>query len=395
MLSLILIWVWANSNVDNHALVASVEIMPTLVETDVLYDDLNDWSSLPAVQALRDAHKADIVVFMTRQYSYPTAAAKSKDGNFESAYAIVPSNLVTSANQVFAHEVNHIYGANHQVGLAYNNVAPYTHAKDFKTGAFLGIGGTWRYTTMYTTQGSPNIPYLSNPDVEYLNRSTGTHNTHNNARIVRESKAHIADHYNDLIPYGATIEITGHNKCQTTGTATAVVQCGTPPFSYLWSYSDNGIGYTILLGYPSSINTSVTPLYSTFAGTYGSRTYNLKVTDALGNITYASKTIEYFCPALNMELMSSTSEISRNLKIYPNPFTQGFNIDLNVEEEQMVEAVLMNAIGQEPVIIHNGKLPKGMHKIEYKNQNKLLQPGVYFLKITNGNAAESYKLLVN
>lgn len=389
---------WFNSDINNSVQVAGIEVLNHLIEND-MYQDRFTWSSDPVVQNLRNQYNADIVIFMTKPYNIPNSPlgiVKKVDGSFDDAYAIVAANFATTGNHIFVHEVNHLYGGRHQTDYS---SPTYARPYDFKTGDVLGIGGTWRYTNLFVRKTSgPNIEYVSNPDVKFLNRRTGKAGTNDNARRIKERMHSIANYYNDLIPYHATISIAGHGLCEQTGTATVDVYCGTPPYSYEWFYSDNGINAVSMMTTNPTISTFVPlPLFSTILGTFNTRVYTVIVTDALGNQTSATKTIYYNCPTKapfeqNKTVASPSSE--KELLIYPNPNHGNFEISITVPQDDNLEIVLTNTLGETISNVYKGTVTKGTKKIKVERTSSIL-PGIYYLKIKGLKNTMTEKIIIN
>lgn len=88
--------------------------------------------------------------------------------------------------------------------------------------------------------------------------------------------------------------------------------------------------------------------------------------------------IEFWPTACNKHIYTSlTTEISKEIKIFPNPITSTFSIDIPDEEATFT---LINTLGQSQEI--NGFRENGQWKFDISNMNS----GIYYLKIlTNKN----------
>ncbi|MNU22784.1 hypothetical protein D3C71_110840 [compost metagenome] len=382
---------WTNSEIDNQAELAGIEKVDGLVETNDIFSDRDLFANNTMIQILRASSKADIVVILTRPYQTgsPQGVVIKVGATINQAFALVAVDWATSQNHIFTHEVNHLYGGRHHVDT--ESGPEYAHAYSFQTGAFLGMGGTIRYTTLRSVAPpEKNIEHISNPDVKYLNKRTGTSSYNNNARRVREFIQTIAGFYNDGTPMQASLSLEGPALCEQSGTATASVRCGTPPYTYQWRYSDNGIYFIPVpgAGNTSSLNTFVpTPYYSTTLGTFNTRHYAVIVTDANGETDWAFATAQYYCPVFN----SGQQTISTHLQttnIYssalPNPSDGNFTLQITIPEAVSgAQIMLYNSIGQHILTLHNGNLHKGINNITIAQKGKLTS-GMYYISIKAG-----------
>ena len=73
--------------------------------------------------------------------------------------------------------------------------------------------------------------------------------------------------------------------------------------------------------------------------------------------------------------------LDKYISIFPNPSTGIFNINANLPSEQNVRMSVVNMLGQEMMVVHNGNLSNNNFRIDMSNQAS----GVYFLKVVTNN----------
>ena len=151
--------------------------------------DFND-GNYDEVPAERDAISADIAVLLVADVADACgiAGAILADDDDE-AFAVVDESCAVG-NLSFAHEIGHLQGARHNKEVD-PSTTPYKH----------GHGRhrkSKKYRTVMSYQCSNNkctrVPYWSNPDVKYKNRSTGTKKWRDNARVLDQTACTIAQH---------------------------------------------------------------------------------------------------------------------------------------------------------------------------------------------------------
>lgn len=153
---------------------------------------LNDLPYLAEVGALRENAAADVVVMLTTKNDYCGMAYVLPP----SAYATAVVNYRCATGYYsFAHEIGHIQGAEHNVEDAGPTTFPYGHG--YQNTA---TSPPWRTIMSYPclTTNCPRLQYFSNPNINYNGLAMGTPSTNNNARVLNETAARIADFRNQL-----------------------------------------------------------------------------------------------------------------------------------------------------------------------------------------------------
>ncbi|MEM1118990.1 MAG: PHB depolymerase family esterase [Bacteroidota bacterium] len=81
---------------------------------------------------------------------------------------------------------------------------------------------------------------------------------------------------------------------------------------------------------------------------------------------------------------TSTTETltATDFRVFPNPFTESFTVELDLPESQAVQLQLLNVLGQPVSEIVNQKLPAGQQLIQWNLPSANLPAGVYYLHLT-------------
>jgi len=90
-----------------------------------------------------------------------------------------------------------------------------------------------------------------------------------------------------------------------------------------------------------------------------------------------------------VDLAPEKISLSQN---YPNPFNAATTIELNISENAEVLVEIYNILGEKLSTLHDGWLPSGNHKINWRASG--LPSGVYFYKIGANSYSISKKMLL-
>lgn len=93
---------------------------------------------------------------------------------------------------------------------------------------------------------------------------------------------------------------------------------------------------------------------------------------------------------MQVGINEQTKEIS-NLNLFPNPAKSNFNISLTNENAEPVSYEIINAIGQ---TVRNEKLSASKGESLYSIEATAIESGIYFIKVTVGNAVSVKKLTI-
>lgn len=113
-----------------------------------------------------------------------------------------------------------------------------------------------------------------------------------------------------------------------------------------------------------------------------------KMAAAGQNQTASSGRLETAAPA------EPVAPSSPSFTLYPNPFSNSLNLDLNIEQQEaMVDVRMYNLQGQEVAVLMAGKLiPTGNHKLQL-DLNRELPKGIYMVKVCIGTECHIQKLI--
>ncbi|MFK8332999.1 M12 family metallo-peptidase [Pseudomonas sp. BJa5] len=160
---------------------------------------------LPA-SSQRESTRADLVALL---------AVHPKDRglaytNATKAFGFSVVHALALPDHTLAHELGHNLGARHNPEQYVEPVTPpYAHG--------IRWPGKWRSVMAYYCekgQECNRVNYWSNPDLTYQGLPLGTQDKNNNARVLRDNAARIANFYPDPapepVPPSVTINIEGH-----------------------------------------------------------------------------------------------------------------------------------------------------------------------------------------
>lgn len=90
-------------------------------------------------------------------------------------------------------------------------------------------------------------------------------------------------------------------------------------------------------------------------------------------------------------IADNLSANDEGLQIGPNPFHNEVTMLLTLTDEKNILMSLYNQAGQKITILRNGPTEKGTHNIQL--DTRTLRPGLYFIKMYDGNEVQTFKLL--
>lgn len=156
---------------------------------------------MDGIHAVRRARYADLVSLWAAYATSPASGtAYTMDANWRNtgfakyAFSVVWRKHATSES-IFAHELAHNMGCEHNTGTPYQGAYPYSF------GHRLTIGAT-QYRTVMSYAPGTSIPYFSNPAVSYVvgtaSAPTGIANVSDNARSLNQLKDIVAAFQNGV-----------------------------------------------------------------------------------------------------------------------------------------------------------------------------------------------------
>lgn len=141
---------------------------------------------LEEIPRLRDEKKADVVILVVDD-PQGCGLATRVAADPEEAYAVVHHECAATSHSV-AHEIGHIIGARHDRGFDKSTGPfPYGHG-------FVDLDLKWRTMMSYkaSCNGCPRLPIWSTPEKVARGHAAGD-DTQNNARVIREQAARVAN----------------------------------------------------------------------------------------------------------------------------------------------------------------------------------------------------------
>jgi len=371
--------------------------------------DLSKLGENPQAQQLRTLYQADIVVLLTGS-SYGTIAGTSSSGpatySWE-AYVIVTAPAATTS-YTFTHEVGHQFGCLHEVED--ESWGTYEHAYKFTSGQF--IWKKYWKTVMHTifTDGEyVKILAFSNPDVDHWNNPTGNANANNARKLLVERFA-----VENLRPYtpapsSPSVYISGPTKGDNNGyyTWSAIGSGGTPPYTYLWQYSLDGINYNSTLGTTQSVSASLPLDNDLYLKVIITDSKQSQATDFFLTINMGGGVIPEAIATTYKSTGTSSAPISLTVNnyanetkemplrqlVYPNPAQNITTVQYVSEHSGTVQILIINSLG---AIIRSYEIIHQFPGIYSKTiQVDRLENGIYFIRVISDGKQEIHTLVVN
>ncbi|MDR2235798.1 MAG: T9SS type A sorting domain-containing protein [Chryseobacterium sp.] len=398
-------------NLAHLPVLAHAQVVPTLVESPAsitVYDpalyalnDLNRMSTDPTLISLRANKQADLVVIITRPYKdtqnkdFVGGWAKQVGASFDTAYALVTARHALDDTQTFTHEVCHLLGAYHEAATSSAGPAR-AHAYSFTTG---WLNNNRRRTVVHSGL-HPVLQYLSNPQVTVSGKAAGDYATANNSAEVDAYLPTVKAFYSDYALFTPQITMAQPAPCKQNGMAhVAVPPSCKGPFTYQWSYSDNGLTWTNIPSSNTNTITTFVPLPSPtgppILQNYNTRLYKVAVTGPLGTVT-ATKAAVYNCyeRAISNELRTTRemkTEIKATASVSPVPATNVFTVNLNLPADDEVEIQLFDLSGRQVASLYKGAVSAGLQRLKFENK---YVAGNYLLTVKGKNITETIKIII-
>ena len=78
---------------------------------------------------------------------------------------------------------------------------------------------------------------------------------------------------------------------------------------------------------------------------------------------------------------------------YPNPFNPSTSINFNIPTAQNIRLSVFNIVGQEVAVLQDGRLPAGLHSINFSGENLASGTYIYKLKTSEGVLSRTFTLI--
>ena len=373
------------------------------VETNNVDADIRGLPGNGDAQRLRGDFGADLVILLTDGNYGGVFGVAFLGPNDNSAYGIVEIANATSS-YTFAHEVGHIYGADHQdCNTFFNGGCAALVAGRFNYGFnFTRSGSLFRKKRPYHTlmhqlrDDYTRVLHFSNPDVTYDTRATGNAN-HDNARTIEVNDQTIAG-FNVTTTLSASIDGPGTvDRFYDPYTWEAVVSCGAN-YTYRWEYSYDGFTYY-------SGGTGVLFGQRFYPGTTTSTTMYLRLRVQSGIQTeFAFRTV--YLPIYNtrdaiagndslrwedvVEIEELNGIVLENA--YPNPVANETRIGFQLPQAQNVRLDVIDLNGRLVKNVTSGEFDAGRHAFDVKRET--IADGLYLYQLRVGKDQLIKRLII-
>lgn len=394
-------------NLSHMPVLAHVEVVPSLVESpdflinndpgDICRMDLENMYTNTNLINLRANKQADLVVIITKPYKSSTTGTEAGGyalepaAAFGKAFCLVTGTRALDDSYSFIHEVSHLLGAHHE-----DDYSPGTpqqaHAYSFQTGFF---NQHTRRTVVHSGL-KPRLQVLSNPQVSVSGKAAGDYVDHNNSAEVDAYLPTLKAFYSDFALFTPLITMVQPAVCQQNGTATVSMprNCS-GPFTYQWSYSDNGLTWTNI---PSSNVTTIptfvpAPPFSAppIFQNYNTRMYRVTVTGPLGTTT-ATKTAIYNCYSRALlQQLNALNEIKPAASVSPVPASNVFSVNILLAAEDYVTIQLFDLTGKQVAALFKGTVVSGLQQLKFENK---YAAGNYLVRVQGKNINEAIKIII-
>jgi hypothetical protein len=334
-------------------------------------------------QNLRNQYQADMVVLFTNGTYGARGATATPFFNNTTAYSIVQIlNAVT--NKTFAHEVGHILGCRHD---GEDGDPQYAQGYNIKNG--LGIVIDRTMMSNHTADGSNRLLNFSNPNISVGGKSTGTVGNNNNAKRISDTHLAVGNFRpNPNPPLAAYVDGPTYVTTQGGKNYELNYSCGNAPYSFVWQYSYDRVNYTL--------SNTTTDIFTWFF--YQNQKIYLKGTvTASGKSTTAfiAITAQMPSPYKQGKLEKDSLNINNpSFSVSPNPVTDEFQIDYQLEKDASVRLEMLDLSGKLVQLMPPRKIPqhKGAHSIIWESDG--LASGTYLIRLTIDERTETQRIVI-
>lgn len=107
---------------------------------------------------------------------------------------------------------------------------------------------------------------------------------------------------------------------------------------------------------------------------------------------YVDPIVEYlFDFAVILDIPQNTKNSQRVINIFPNPVSDNCTIKYELSQPTNVSIKVYSCIGKELLVLQNGRMTNGYHKLEWSTAE--LTKGIYFCKVKIGNEIMTKKII--
>ena len=357
----------------------------------------------------RNALNADLAILFT-DGNYDNGGLLGQVANIgpsdPDAYGIVEIDRYAD-HYTFAHEVGHLFGAQHQQCAQFNRagcspLVDWDHGYGYsyrRSGIFQQR--EYKKTIMYQI-GDGRSPQLrfSNPGIQHEGTPTGTAASNDVARQLDASANAIAN-----LRGGGTLSasINGPTNVPvyTQRSWEVFIRCGNAPYNVTWEFSTDGFNY-------SNGGTGEVFTYRPLGGTYLYLRCRVRSNDGQNRTSFLTvyvsggsgqfregdvqeEKINWISGITQEELIRQNSTVL--LDAFPNP-ANGEQVALPffLPEAEVVDMKLISVTGQEVYVSHQENYSSGPHQI-FVDSNSL-PSGVYLYRLSTKSGIYSKRLTI-
>ena len=370
----------------------------------------------PHLASLRDAWEADIVILIgdyditpiTPAYGAAWFAVGRRDNPTgpllvleERGYGAVDYDFMDGV--AFAHEVGHIFGADHNDEDEVPNNG-FHYGRGQRKGGWCPewiCGRKWQ--TVMSYGGLRNIPYFSTPLREYAGDAVGDA-SHNNVRVHNFTRPYVGGFRTPPVPpLAVTLSLSGASKPPKQGETVkylADVSGDQSGLQYEWRKAPIPEAYTAPIVQTYGDSLPVTLEGNTYVLVTVTNSLGESATDEL--YTYVQSTEVSAKPTLSSGSEESYVEQSDGtiaasgrgvsvpselaVAVWPNPVQSEARIELSLPEASGVRISVYDVLGRLVESVAAGTFGEGYHVFAFERSN--LPSGVYVVHAeSNGRAA--------
>ena len=372
-----------NSGVASTAYVQLAGVMQTTFTrtTYKMWDDVLALSNTASVQNLCNQNKADLVLLFNWEghdaaggVPYPPTY---KHPNSSRSFAIVD---LSSPNVpiVGAHELSHLFGCSHENE---NFGLPYAQGYIFSG-----------FNTLVATGTAPGskILYYSNPNKTFAGSPMGDA-THNNAKVMTDKSPIVTAFRPEPNVLNGWISGPTSGYEYQVYTYEAIAKCGSPPYTYQWKESTDGINYS---------GSGTGEFYNVGLYHNGNHLFYLKLKITSGD----GQMVEHWTQIWvnddpnggyrkGQKENDSLQAESGDMVLRPNPTSGRVELIFNAERATRVEVGLNDLNGRIKISDQFFQVAAGRNVITLDLSGKGLTPGMYVVTVRGGNQAKRKKIM--
>jgi hypothetical protein len=398
-----------NSSNASKLLLVGVENLISFPQSNSIFNDIDDLANNIDANNDRNSFLADLVVLFVKK-PYDNGAGKTYGiaNSFgiadDMTFAIVNFKTSVDKKRTFAHEVHHMYDARHHDDMTGQNYSKAHCIYNCNVNSPCSSNNT--HTVMWGCAAGKTLDYLSSPSKTYNGTPLGVANVANNAQRVEERDLQVALFRVDPpLPLYATLSILPFPQCELVSTANVKVECGTPPYTYDYQQSNDGVNFfniAYLTSNSSSNNQLLALTIPANNGIYASSVVKVTVTDANNNSYTDTRSAHSWCKGNgtwthsfpdeddpNLPRPSIESNPLNSVMLYPNPVSDVINIDLSKTDfkgDVQLSIMDLNTKVLYTTVIHN--------KVNKVNIPKHLTSRLYIIKLKSNNEQQVRKITI-